>query len=412
MKKTGISLENVKINNKSAILDVLNKKGAMSRKDIANELGLTPAAVTMLCAELMERNILLEKGEMQEEKRVGRRKVSIDINYDYRCIAAVSIEVLTTYITIVNLKGKMIDQKIIDTESSIEPERFLEKIAGECKVLLWENEKKPSDVLGIGVCIPGIVNRKEGASVNAYGIWNNVVPVRELMVRFMNCPVVVENNIKSFAEGELLYGMGKTGADLLFVKWGPGVGSAIVIGNQVYEGFDNKAAEIGHYILETGEKRCKCGRRGCLETEVSITAITDKIKQIYSKESTPQLYAMTKGEIDSVTGQFFFKWMHSITDDEASNLDRAVEEVIYECIDVLARVVTNVITILAPNNTILFGCMLENNNFRKQFVKLCKKYDERYDETYISKSVLSNKISYIGPSTLIAREEFFLPGGC
>ena len=52
----------------------------------------------------------------------------------------------------------------------------------------------------------------------------------------MNCPVIVENNIKAFAEGELLYGMGKTEENLLFLKWGPGVGSAMVIGNQVYEG--------------------------------------------------------------------------------------------------------------------------------------------------------------------------------
>lgn len=43
MRKTGISLENVKINNKSAILDILNKNGSMSRKDIAGCLGLTPA---------------------------------------------------------------------------------------------------------------------------------------------------------------------------------------------------------------------------------------------------------------------------------------------------------------------------------------------------------------------------------
>ena len=69
MVKTGISLDSVKNNNKSQILKILQKNGAMSRKDIANQIGLTPAAVTMLCNDMMEAHMILEKGEMKEQKR-------------------------------------------------------------------------------------------------------------------------------------------------------------------------------------------------------------------------------------------------------------------------------------------------------------------------------------------------------
>ena len=72
MVKTGISLDSVKNNNKSQILKILQKNGAMSRKDIANQIGLTPAAVTMLCNDMMEAHMILEKGEMKEQKRAGR----------------------------------------------------------------------------------------------------------------------------------------------------------------------------------------------------------------------------------------------------------------------------------------------------------------------------------------------------
>lgn len=47
----------------------------MSRKDIAIELGLTPATVTLICTELISAGILCEKGEVEEERRAGRRKV-------------------------------------------------------------------------------------------------------------------------------------------------------------------------------------------------------------------------------------------------------------------------------------------------------------------------------------------------
>ena len=77
MTKSGISLENVKINNKAAILEILNKKREMPRKDIAAELKLTPAAVTLLCTELLEDGILLEK-RRNAGREAGRAKKSLN----------------------------------------------------------------------------------------------------------------------------------------------------------------------------------------------------------------------------------------------------------------------------------------------------------------------------------------------
>ena len=76
----GINLENVKVSNRSAILKLLNDQGAMSRKDIALALGLTPATVTLICTELLSGGILCERGEVDEARRAGRKKVLIDIN--------------------------------------------------------------------------------------------------------------------------------------------------------------------------------------------------------------------------------------------------------------------------------------------------------------------------------------------
>ena len=54
MRYKGINLENVKISNRAAILSVLNNNGAMSRKDMAQLVGLTPASLTLICNELLE----------------------------------------------------------------------------------------------------------------------------------------------------------------------------------------------------------------------------------------------------------------------------------------------------------------------------------------------------------------------
>ena len=83
MAYNGLNLENVKNQNRSSILKLLNDHGPMSRKDISARLGLTPASVTTLCAELLAQNILVELGEVQQGNRAGRRKILLGINYTY-----------------------------------------------------------------------------------------------------------------------------------------------------------------------------------------------------------------------------------------------------------------------------------------------------------------------------------------
>ncbi len=410
MHKSGITLENVKYTNKAAILKLIQKQGAMSRKDIAAEIGLTPAAVTTLCNTLIEDGIIVEKGELQEEKRAGRRKVLVDINYDYKCIVAVSIESAVTHLTITNIKGDVLAGKKIQTEADIEPEKFLEKISRESKLLLWETGKTSSELLGMGICIPGIVDRGRGISIRAYGIWNREIPVARIMERLMQCPVIVENNVKAFAEGELLYGAGKKGDDLLFIKWGPGVGSAIVIGDQLYEGHHHNAAEIGHYIIEPDGLPCRCGRRGCLETRVSAAALVERIQTIYSAEETPQLYQLTEGDKERITPELFIQWAEE-EEGYFSQMDDRVFEILKAASDRLARAVVNAMTILAPDRTILFGPMLENDRISRVFLEDCHRYDEKYTEGYIRKSKLSKKIFYIGAAALAARTCFFETGG-
>lgn len=410
MGQTGINLENVRVRNKSAILSLLNSQGALSRKDIAKVVGLTPAAVTLLCTEMIEDGILMEKGELQEEKRAGRKKVLVDINYAYKCVIAVNIEAVYTWITISNLQGTALAHKRIRTDAQAEPERFLDEIAKESKVLLWENMRRQEDLLGIGICIPGIVNRKTGVSLQAYGIWKEKVPVQKIMEEFMHCPVIVENNVKAFAQAELTYGLGKTDDDLLFVRWGPGVGSAIVINNQIYEGKENRAAEIGHYIVEPDGILCRCGRRGCLETRVSIKAIVDKIRNIFSEEKTPCLYELAEGDVQRLTEDLFVYWIERYLNEGELTKEPAVKGILCTSIERMARAVVNVMTMLAPDNTVLYGTMFENPVIYKIFLSYCQKYDAGYTDANIKRSELSDRISFIGATAIVTKKYFFEQG--
>lgn len=407
MGKPGISLDSVKNNNKSEILKMLQKNGAMSRKDIATQMGLTPAAVTMLCNAMIEDHMIVELGEMQEEKRAGRKKMLVDINYDFKQIVSVNIEAADTWITVTNIRGNVLAETKVHTQSDKKPEDFLEELTREIKILLWEKEVQLSDVLGIGVCIPGIVDRENGVSIHAYGIWNQSVPVADIFGKHIPCQVIVENNVKAFAEGEMLYGVGKQGDNILFIKWGPGVGSAIVIGNELYEGYHHNAAEIGHYIVEPNGLQCRCGRRGCLETRVSMFALTERIREVYSQQDTPVLYKETAGDKEKITRELLTRWVEEENNSYLAKMDAVVVDIMLGAIERMARVAVNVMTILAPDCAIVFGSMMENSRVYRTFMEYCQRYDENYTDGYIHRSVLSDKINYIGGTALIARTYFF-----
>jgi glucokinase len=84
----------------------------------------------------------------------------------------------------------------------------------------------------------------------------------------------------------MVYGSAKGVNNFIMVTLGTGLGSGIVINGQVVYGHDAFAGELGHVIVEEGGRLCGCGRRGCLETYASATAISTTAQELTSKDYT------------------------------------------------------------------------------------------------------------------------------
>ena len=91
MRYTGLNAKDIKNFNRSALLNLLNDRGAVSRKDISEELGITAATVTLICSDMLSSGILCEKGEAEHQRRAGRRKILVDINYQYKFVLCINI---------------------------------------------------------------------------------------------------------------------------------------------------------------------------------------------------------------------------------------------------------------------------------------------------------------------------------
>lgn len=358
----------LKKRNISSILNCIAQRGAMSRKDIADITGLTPAAVTLLCSELLEKGLLLELGTDMQSTGAGRKKVLVDINYDCYYIITINIESEDTFLSVSNMQGQCLEQQTVATDLQAAPEDFLDQLADLCNEMKERQSQVTQKLAGVSVAVPGEVDRERGISVRAYSVWNREVAVCDVLRHRLGLPVWLENNVNAFAMAELLYGMGREYDNLLIIKWGPGVGSSIVIDNQLYEGRHGKAAELGHYVVERDGRLCGCGRRGCLETKVSYQALSRVIS--FAPEEFGAVY---RKAVEDGKGQVF-----------------------EEAIDLFARVIVNSMTILAPNRVILFGSLFRDSDIREKLIAACKKYDVRYNEGRIFYSALADKENYIG----------------
>ena len=397
MEQTGISLDQVKKKNRAYILKTINDAGPISKKDIAQGLHLTAASLTQTCAPMIDNGLIYETGTSKEAQGPGRRKVLLAINYDYQNVYSIVIEPEMTNIAITNLKGDLRAIRTLETRKDVPAEIFLNEIADICLEL--KARAGLEEIAQAGVCISGLVDKKKKVSVHAYGIWDAPVNVGEILEARLGVPVLLENNVTAFAGAEVYFGLGKENDNLLFIKWGPGIGSAIVTGRRIYEGEFKKAAEIGHFIIEKDGQLCSCGRRGCLETKISYGTIKKDIGRFFSQEKTPKLYSMLDGDIENLKIDFKPE-LFVLCDD-------IVKDFMLERIDLFARVIINCMTVLAPSKVVLCGPMFKSEFLRERVIEGCSYYDAGYNSENIIHTALADQEYYIGGAALCAKDLLF-----
>ncbi|MGO8056536.1 ROK family protein, partial [Rhizobium leguminosarum] len=71
------------------------------------------------------------------------------------------------------------------------------------------------------------------------------------------------------ARGELAYGAAQGRRDVIYVKASTGIGAGVILDGRLVGGATGEAGELGHVQVDENGIMCRCGSRGCLETEVS-----------------------------------------------------------------------------------------------------------------------------------------------
>ena len=205
-----------------------------------------------------------------------------------------------TQIGLVNDRQQIIAMRSFPTDVIRKAEEFVAEVAQATLDLLEEQSIPLDQCIGVGVGIPGTIDRRKGTVLYSNNLrWEDVDIVRELG-RVIPCPVRIANDADCAALGEAVAGAGKDYSDVVMFTLGGGVGGGIILNGQVFEGGIMGGSEVGHQVVRVNGRRCTCGRKGCLEAYVSVPALIRSAEEATGRRMTLEeiFRGASKGNID------------------------------------------------------------------------------------------------------------------
>lgn len=265
-----INLHRMKQANKRMLLETLWRSSS-TRVELAEQLHLTRASITMLIDEMISEGLIREAEVINSG--VGRHPVMLQVVMNSRAIAGINIKRHRIEIGYADLAGNILCEERIP-QIDEPPVQTLGKIAGILRNLKQSAGITDDEVLGVGICSPGPLQSSQGVILNPpnFSSWHNV-PVVGPLQDDLKLPVTLMNISDALVLEEKYYGGSKEEANLLVMQVDEGIGSGIMIQNRLFRSFNGLGGVLGHTSIEMDGRQCICGNRGCLEAYASIPAI-------------------------------------------------------------------------------------------------------------------------------------------
>ena len=268
------SQDDVRRHNLGRLLSLLHVRGATSRADLTALTGLNRSTVKALTADLVEAGLAVESAPVGRGG-AGRPSITVEPASDHVYVLSVDLGVERLTAVRVGLGGVVLDRRSLrQTPREFSVPRTLTRLSGLLAALL---DGAPADgvCVGIGVGVCGVVSAEDGTVRFAPNLGWVDVPLRALIGEVLDTrlPIDLGNDGDVGALAEHLRGAGRGVSDMVFVAGEVGIGGGVILGGRPFRGAGGYAGEVGHMSVDPKGRLCRCGRRGCWETEISDEAV-------------------------------------------------------------------------------------------------------------------------------------------
>lgn len=381
---------------KKRILSYYIHNGNSTITDLSQALDLSVPTVTKFIGEMCESGYLSEYGKL--ERSGGRYPSMYGLNPASGYFIGVDIKRRSLNIGLINFNGEMVESQMglpyIFDNSMSGLENLCEQIRNFIDVIDIDKEK----LLNICVNVSGRVNPDLGYSYSWFNFGES--PLAQIISDMVGYPVCIENDTRAMTYGEFMKGKGNSCKNVLFVNASWGIGLGMIIDGKIYLGKSGFAGEFGHVPTYENQVICHCGKKGCLETEVSGQAMYRKLKE---RVGNGEMSVLSE-DLIAGTEISLEKIVESVNNEDVLCID-LIEELGVE----LGKALAGLINIFNPEAVIIGGMLSMTGDYFIQPVKTAiRKYSLNLvnRDTVVYASTLKDKAGMIG-ACMVARSRLF-----
>lgn len=270
----GISHKNSLI--KRNIIAYMAVNGECTLSELTKELHISVPTITKLVQELVEESIVTDLGKV--ETLGGRRPNIFGLANSAIYFAGVNVSRDSITLLITDLQNNIIKEESFPDFELLDRPQCMERICSVIENFINTCGIDRGKILGVGVCMPGRVNPETGRSYKYFTL--NEESLRDTIEHRIGLRVLLENDTRARCYAEYTCGKSKDESNVIYLHLGRGVAIGIVVDGKLYYGKSGFAGEFGHIPFFNNELICSCGKKGCLETEVSGMALEEKMSRL------------------------------------------------------------------------------------------------------------------------------------
>lgn len=271
LEQSGLRRHNLGI-----IFRAIRDSGPISRAQLAHITGMTKPGVTNIVDELLERG-LINQGAEESRKNRGRPGVLLTINAQATSVIVIELRAFHTAVVAFDLLGQEFYRERATTLYNLTPEERVEEIQPMLDRSIQAATRQSSRIAKLIVVVPGIIDtdlKITSSSLN----WEQL-ELLQFIKNIVPEKVVIELNtvakLAAIAEYENLIKANKSSKLLLHMELGITAGIALVQNGELQVGANQSMGNIAHISINQHGKLCRCGKIGCIETEIGFKALIE-----------------------------------------------------------------------------------------------------------------------------------------
>jgi len=334
---------------KKSIISYMAVRGQVTLAELAKELHISVPTITKLVGELVREGVVGDLGKV--ETAGGRRPNVFGLTNTALYFAGVDVSRDNIRYVVCDLKNNVIREQVDHDFVLQDTPAVLDDICRRINLFIDGVGIERPKILGVGVCIAGRVNPISGRSYKYFA--SEKQPLVGIIQNKIGMKVLLENNVRAKCFAEYALRENSDEKDMLYLFLGRGVAVGIVIEGKLYYGKSAFAGEFGHTPFFDNEIICSCGKKGCLETEVSGIAIENRASALIAQGHNTVLREGRSGEQIHVNDVIAAAKME----------DSLAIELIEELGEKVGKSVAFLINIFNPETVIIGGCLSQAGDY-------------------------------------------------